>query len=35
MILRYKLRGLIKNDDFVNDPKKRDFQKTLLPFDGI
>ena len=33
VILRYKLRDLIKiYDDFVNDPIKRDFQKTLLLF---
>ena len=33
MILRYKLRGFTKiYDDFVNDPVKGDFQKTLLPF---
>ena len=33
VILRYKLHGFIKiYDDFVNDPVKRDFQKTLLPF---
>ena len=33
MILRYKLRDLIKiYDDFVNDPIKGDFQKTLLLF---
>ena len=31
MILRYKLRDLIKvYDNFVNDPIKGDFQKTLL-----
>ena len=31
VILRYKLRDLIKiYDDFVNDPIKADFQKTLL-----
>ena len=31
VILRYELRGLIKiYDDFVNDPTKGDFQKTLL-----
>ena len=33
VILRYKLRDLIKiYDDFVNDPIKEDFQKTLLLF---
>ena len=33
VILRYKLRDLIKiYDDFVNDPIKGDFQKTLLLF---
>ena len=33
VILRYKLRDLIKLcDDFVNDPIKGDFQKTLLLF---
>ena len=33
MILRYKLRDLIKiYDDFVNDPIKGDFQKTLAMF---
>ena len=33
LILRYKLRDLIKiYDDFVNDPIKGDFQKTLLLF---
>ena len=32
-ILRYKLRDLIKiDDDFVNDPEKGDFQRTLLLF---
>ena len=31
VILRYKLRDFIKiYDDFVNDPIKGDFQKTLL-----
>ena len=31
VILQYKLRGFIKiYDDFVNDPIKGDFQKTLL-----
>ena len=33
VILRYKLRDFIKiYDDFVNDPVKGDFQKTLLLF---
>ena len=33
VILRYKLRDLKKIcDDFVNDPIKGDFQKTLLLF---
>ena len=33
VILRYKLRDFIKiYDDFVNDPIKRDFQKTFLLF---
>ena len=33
VILRYNLRGFIKiYDDFVNDPKRGDFQKTLLLF---
>ena len=33
VILRYKLCDLIKIcDDFVNDPIKGDFQKTLLLF---
>ena len=33
MILRCKLRDSIKiYDDFVNDPTKGDFQKTLLLF---
>ena len=33
MILQYKLRDLIKiYDDFVNDPIKGNFQKTLLLF---
>ena len=33
MILRHKLRDLIEiYDDFVNDPIKRDFKKTLLLF---
>ena len=33
VILRYKLRGFIKIDDyFVNDPAKGDFLKTLLLF---
>ena len=31
VILRYKLRDFIKNDDYVNDLIKGDFQKTLLP----
>ena len=32
-ILRYKLRDFIKiYDDYVNDPIKGDFQKTLLLF---
>ena len=32
-IVRYKLRDLIKiYDDFVNDPIKGDFRKTLLLF---
>ena len=30
VILRYKLRDLMnKNDDYVNDPIKGDFQKTF------
>ena len=33
MIFRYKLRDFIKiYDDYVNDPIKEDFQKTLLLF---
>ena len=33
VILRYKLRNFIKiYDDYVNDPIKEDFQKTLLLF---
>ena len=32
VILRYKLRDFIKKDDYVNDPIKGDFQKTLLLF---
>ena len=33
VILRYKLHDFIKiYDDFVNDPIKGDFQKTLLLF---
>ena len=33
VILRYKLRDFIKIfDDYVNDPIKGDFQKTLLLF---
>ena len=33
VILRYKLRDFIRlYDDYVNDPIKGDFQKTLLPF---
>ena len=33
VILRHKLRDFIKiYDDFVNDPIKGDFQKTLLLF---
>ena len=33
VILRYKLRDLIKiHDDFVNDPIKGNFQKTLSLF---
>ena len=33
VILRYKLCDFIKiYDDFVNDPTKGDFQKTLLLF---
>ena len=33
MILRYKLCDFIKiHDDYVNDPMKGDFQKTLLLF---
>ena len=33
VILRYKLRDLINiYDDFVNDPIKEDFQKTLSVF---
>ena len=33
MILRYKLRDFIKiYDDYVNDPRKGNFQKTLLLF---
>ena len=32
VFLRYKLCDFIKiYDDFVNDPVKGDFQKTLLP----
>ena len=30
VILRYKLRDFIKIYDYVNDPTKGDFQKTLL-----
>ena len=33
VILRYKLRDFMKiYDDYVNDPIKGDFQKTLLLF---
>ena len=33
VILRYKLSDFIKiYDDYVNGPKKEDFQKTLLLF---
>ena len=32
VILRYKLPDFIKNDDYVNDPIKGDFQKNLLLF---
>ena len=32
VILRYKLHDLIKIYDFVNDPIKGNFRKTLLPF---
>ena len=32
VILRYRLRDFIKNHDYVNDPIKGDFQKTLLLF---
>ena len=32
VILRYKLRDSIKNDDYVNDPIEGDFQKTFLLF---
>ena len=33
VILRYKLRGFINiYDDFVKDPIKGDFQKTLVSF---
>ena len=32
VILQYVLRDLIKIYDFVNDPIKGDFQKTLLLF---
>ena len=32
VILQYKLRDFIKNDDYANDPTKRDFQKTLILF---
>ena len=33
VILRYKLRDFIRIcDDYVNDPIKGDFQKTLLLF---
>ena len=33
VILRHKLCDFIKiNDDYINDPMKGDFQKTLLPF---
>ena len=32
VILRYKLRDFIKNDDYANDPIKREFEKTLLLF---
>ena len=33
VILPYKLRDLIKiYDDFVNDPMKEEFQRTLLLF---
>ena len=32
VILRYKLRDFIKIYDYVHDPIKGDFQKTLLLF---
>ena len=32
VILRYKLRDFIKIYDYVNDPIKGDFRKTLLLF---
>ena len=32
VITLYKLPDFIKNDDYVNDPVKGDFQKTLLLF---
>ena len=32
VILRYRSRDFIKDDDYVNDPIKGDFQKTLLLF---
>ena len=32
VILQYKLRDFIKNDDYVNDPIKGDFQISLLLF---
>ena len=32
VILRYKLSDFIKIYDYVNDPTKGDFQKTLLLF---
>ena len=33
VILRYKLRDFIKiYDDYVNGPRKGDFQKTVLLF---
>ena len=36
VILRYKLRYFIKiYDDYVNDPIKGDFQKTLLLFHNL
>ena len=32
VIFRYKLGDFIKNNDYVNDPTKGDFQKNLLLF---